>query len=87
MSIIALFPLALVTRSLSMKRGGRYDWEASQLVGHKVVPVTCRKASPNVHCGGSPLKFKCNTYADMGSIFKGGETVYINEAGEHVYPG
>ena len=86
-SILAVFPLALVREALAHRRAGRYNWEQTSQVGHKIAPVTCKKAHKNTHCGEFPLVFISNVFVDMGLRFNSGRSCYINDRGQHVYPG
>lgn len=85
-TVLAVFPLALVRQGLAYHNAGRYHWDSKMLTGHKVAPVTCKKAHANVHCGEFPLVFITNVFVDMGSRFNAGQSVYINNRGQHVYP-
>ena len=85
--LLASFPLSLVRESLSLRRQGRYNWDAFRKVGHKVVPVTCNDAPKYVHCGSEPLAFISNVFCDAGSYFKFVRTIYISNTGNLVFPG
>lgn len=88
MTITAVFPLELVKDSLKLQREGRYNIDLSfRFSRRKVAPVTCKNSPQWLHCGERPLVFITNVFVDGGSRLRQGRSVYIDQLGNHVYPG